>query len=41
MYVNGKMSLIVTIPEMGGEGKKENDGGGKFCYDLFYILQQV
>jgi hypothetical protein len=23
-----------TIPGMGGEGIKENDGGGKFNYDI-------
>jgi hypothetical protein len=34
MYVNGKMRPAETIPGMGGEGIKENDGGGKFNYDI-------
>jgi hypothetical protein len=28
----GKMRPIETIPEIGGEGIKENDGGGAFKY---------
>jgi hypothetical protein len=32
MYVNGKIIPVETIPRMGGE---ENDGGGKFKYDIF------
>jgi hypothetical protein len=27
MYENGKMRPVETIPGMGGEGIKENDGG--------------
>jgi hypothetical protein len=27
MYVNGKMRPVETVPGMGGEGIKENDGG--------------
>jgi hypothetical protein len=27
MYANGKMSSVETIPGMGREGIKENDGG--------------
>jgi hypothetical protein len=27
MYINGKMRLVKTIPEIGGSGIKENDGG--------------
>jgi hypothetical protein len=38
MYVNGKMTLLETIPGMGGKGKKENDGGGEFKYDTFDTL---
>jgi hypothetical protein len=34
MYVNGKMRPVETIPGMGG-GIKENDGRGKFKYDIF------
>jgi hypothetical protein len=26
MYENGKMRPVETVPGMGGEGKKENDG---------------
>jgi hypothetical protein len=34
MYVNGKMRSVEILPGM-GEGKiKENDGGGKFNYDI-------
>jgi hypothetical protein len=35
MCVNGKMRTVETIPGIGGEGIKENDGGGEFKY---YIL---
>jgi hypothetical protein len=38
MHVNGKMRPVETIPGMGGEGIKENDGGGEFNYDKFDIL---
>jgi hypothetical protein len=34
MYLNGKMRPIETMPGMGGEGIKQNDGGGKFKYDI-------
>jgi hypothetical protein len=34
MYVNGKMRLIETIPGMGIGRAKENDGAGKFNYDI-------
>jgi hypothetical protein len=34
-YENGKMRPVETIPEMGGGGIKENDGGGEFNYDIF------
>jgi hypothetical protein len=30
MYKNGKMRPVETILRMGGEGIKENDGGGEF-----------
>jgi hypothetical protein len=29
-----KMRLTETIPGMRGKGIKENDGGGKFSYDI-------
>jgi hypothetical protein len=32
------MRLTETIPGMGNEGMKENDGGGEFNYDIFDIL---
>jgi hypothetical protein len=35
MYVNGKMKPVETIPGIGGKGVKENDGRGKFNYDIF------
>jgi hypothetical protein len=38
MYGNLKIRPVETIPGMGKGGKKENDGGGKFKYDLFDIL---
>jgi hypothetical protein len=28
------MRPVETIPEMGGGGIKENDGGGEFNYDV-------
>jgi hypothetical protein len=34
MYENGKMRPVETIPGMGVWGIKENDGGGKFNYDI-------
>jgi hypothetical protein len=34
MYENGKMKSVETIPGMGGRGRKENDGGGEFNYDI-------
>jgi hypothetical protein len=38
MYVNGKMRPVETTPGMGAEGIKQNDGAGKFNYDIFDIL---
>jgi hypothetical protein len=35
MYANGKMRPAEIIPRMGG--RKENDGGGEFKYDIFDI----
>jgi hypothetical protein len=34
MYVNGKMIHVETIPGVEGREIKENDGGGKFNYDI-------
>jgi hypothetical protein len=34
MYKNGKMRLVETIPGMGEEEIKENNGGGEFNYDI-------
>jgi hypothetical protein len=34
MDVNGKMRPGETIPGMGEEEKKENDGGSEFNYDV-------
>jgi hypothetical protein len=31
---NGKMRPVETIPEMWKGGRKENDGGGEFNYDI-------
>jgi hypothetical protein len=33
IYVNGKIRPFVTIPGMGGEGIKENNGRDEFNYD--------
>jgi hypothetical protein len=30
MHINGKMRPVESIPGMGGQGIKENDGGHKF-----------
>jgi hypothetical protein len=38
VYVNGKMRPVETMPGMGGEGIKENDGGNNFKYDIFDVL---
>jgi hypothetical protein len=38
MYVNGKMIPVETIPRMRGGKIKENGGGGKSKYDIFFIL---
>jgi hypothetical protein len=38
LYVNGKMISVETIPGMGDGGRKKNDGGGEFNYDIFAIL---
>jgi hypothetical protein len=41
-YSNGKMIPVETVPGVGwgGEGGriKENDGGGKFKYNIFDVL---
>jgi hypothetical protein len=34
MYENGKITLVKTIPGMGGGKIKENDRGGEFNYDI-------
>jgi hypothetical protein len=34
MYKSGKMRPVETIPGTGGEGVKENDGGGELNYDI-------
>jgi hypothetical protein len=34
MSLNGKMRPVETVPGMGDEGIKENDGGGEFNYDI-------
>jgi hypothetical protein len=34
MYINGKMRPAETVPGMGSEGIKKNDGGGKFNYNI-------
>jgi hypothetical protein len=34
MYENGKIRPLETTPGMGARGIKENDGGGKFNYDI-------
>jgi hypothetical protein len=34
MYENGKMRPGETIPGIGGERIKNNDGGGEFNYDI-------
>jgi hypothetical protein len=34
MYENGKMRPVETMPGTGGEGIKENDGGGKFNLEI-------
>jgi hypothetical protein len=36
--VNGKMIPVETIPGMRGRGKRKNDGGREFNYDIFDIL---
>jgi hypothetical protein len=38
MYVNGKMIPAETIPKMGEEGIKENDGGDELKYDILEEL---
>jgi hypothetical protein len=39
VYVNGKMRPIEIIPGMEGPagGGKENDGGGEFNDDFFFL----
>jgi hypothetical protein len=39
MYVNGKMIPVETAPGMGVG--KENDGGGKFKYDIFDTCKKL
>jgi hypothetical protein len=34
MYVNGKMRPAENIPGIGGGDIKDNDGKGKFNYDI-------
>jgi hypothetical protein len=34
MHENGKMRPVETIPVIGEEGIKENDGGDEFNYDI-------
>jgi hypothetical protein len=38
MYVDGKMRPAETIPGMGREEIKANDGWDEFKYDIFDIL---
>jgi hypothetical protein len=38
MYVNRKVTPGETIPGLGEEGIKENDGGGNFNSDIVDIL---
>jgi hypothetical protein len=33
-----KMMPVETVPRMGQEAVKENDGGDEFKYDIFDIL---
>jgi hypothetical protein len=41
MYVNGRMRPVETILGMGGVGIGENDGGGKFNYDILRTFVNV
>jgi hypothetical protein len=34
VYVNGKIRPVETITRMEGKGIKENDGEGKFNYNI-------
>jgi hypothetical protein len=34
MYENGKMRPVESVPGMGGEGIKENNGRGKYNYGI-------
>jgi hypothetical protein len=38
MYVNGKMILAETTPQMRGGGVRENGEGGEFKYEIFGIF---
>jgi hypothetical protein len=38
MYINGKRYLLKLLQEWGRGRIKENDGGGKFNYDIFDIF---
>jgi hypothetical protein len=35
MYEYGKMRPVETIPGMGGQGIKENNGGSEIKYDIW------
>jgi hypothetical protein len=41
MYINEKMIDVETIPRMGEEGIKDNDGGDEFKYDIFDTLYEL
>jgi hypothetical protein len=34
MNVNGKIRPVETIPRIGGESVKENDGGSEFNHEI-------
>jgi hypothetical protein len=38
MHINGKMRPVESIPGMGAERIKENNGGGEFNYGVLDIL---
>jgi hypothetical protein len=38
MYENETMRPVETLPGMGGEGIKQNDGGKEFNYDILSEL---
>jgi hypothetical protein len=39
MCANGKMRPVDTIPRMGGECIKENDGGSELSHVIFDMLK--